>query len=198
MNLLDYCAVAVPMSLPRPVPFGITLTGPAFSDETLMGYATTFHTAAGIPMGKTSDFPETSVGQPAPPPERPVKLAVCGAHLKGLELHHQLVSADAVFVEKTTTAPCYAMFALEMSKPFKPGLLRDRVHGTRIEVEVYRLSHEAFGKFVAAIPHPLGIGKLELADGTWIPGFIAESVVRETGKDITEFGSWRNYLSSKS
>jgi allophanate hydrolase len=121
MNLLDYCAVAVPMTLPKPVPFGITLAGPAFSDETLMGFASMLHNAAGIPMGKTADFPETIGGNCSPPPERPVKLAVCGAHLKGLELHHQLVTADAVFLEKRPRRPATQCSPLKCRNPSSPG-----------------------------------------------------------------------------
>jgi len=122
-----------------------------------------------------------------------VQVAVCGAHLEGLPLHHQLTDLDAVLLQKTSTAECYRMFALE-SVPPKPGLVRDAVSGSAIEVEVYVLSEQAFGRFVHQIPHPLGMGKLELSNGTWVPGFIAEPIVAESGIEITQFGGWRAYL----
>jgi allophanate hydrolase len=85
------------------------------------------------------------------------------------------------------------MFALK-SDPPKPGLIRDEHRGAAIEVEIYALSVSAFGQFVQQIPHPLGIGKLELSDGTWVSGFIAELIVMESGCEITQYGGWRAYL----
>jgi allophanate hydrolase len=88
------------------------------------------------------------------------------------------------------------MFALP-SNPPKPGMIRDEEKGAAIEVEVYALSAASFGLFTTQIPHPLGIGKLELNDGEWVSGFIAEPLVSREGKDITEFGGWRAYLKAK-
>jgi hypothetical protein len=50
--------------------------------------------------------------------------------------------------------------------PPKPGMLRVGAGtGSSIELEVWALSAAAFGKFVAAIPPPLSIGTIRLADG---------------------------------
>ena len=122
-----------------------------------------------------------------------VQVAVCGAHLEGLPLHHQLIDLGAVLLQKTHTADAYRMFALE-SDPPKPGLIRDERSGAAIEMEIYALSVPAFGQFVQQIPHPLGIGKLELSDGSWVSGFIAEPLVKESGCEITQYGGWRAYL----
>ena len=51
-----------------------------------------------------------------------------------------------------------------------------------------------FGSFVAGIPAPLGIGKLELADGGTVNGFICESLGVKDAQDITEYGGWRAWL----
>jgi allophanate hydrolase len=59
-------------------------------------------------------------------------------------------------------------------------------------VEVWEMPLDAFGSFAAAIPAPLGIGKIELEDGTEIPGFICEGYAADSAKDITKFGGWRN------
>jgi allophanate hydrolase len=52
----------------------------------------------------------------------------------------------------------------------------------------------AFGTFVAALPAPMGIGKVTLADGSVHPGFLCEVQALEGAKDITAFGGWRAYL----
>ena len=74
------------------------------------------------------------------------------------------------------------------------GLIRDEQTGQAIEVEVWAVPRAEFGSFVAGIPAPLGIGKVELHDGRWLPGFICESYAIETAQDITGLGGWRNYL----
>ncbi|MGD9950032.1 MAG: allophanate hydrolase [Desulfobulbus sp.] len=193
MNLLDYCGIAVPTLQTTPVPFGVTLVAPAFCEHRLLALGARLHQASGLPMG---------IGQESPPPyaspesEEEVLLMVCGAHLQGLPLNHQLVDLNARLVERTTTAPVYRMFALETQPP-KPGLIRDEQKGAAIEVEVYSMPLKALGPFTAQIPHPLGIGKVELLSGTWVSGFIAEPVVMEQGREITHFGGWRSYLVHK-
>ncbi|HAD85720.1 MAG TPA: hypothetical protein DCG48_00010, partial [Rhodospirillaceae bacterium] len=63
-----------------------------------------------------------------------------------------------------------------------------------IEVEVWSLTPDAFGKFVAAIPAPLGMGTLRLDDGTATKGFIVENEGIKDARDISSFGGWRNYI----
>ncbi|RUW20391.1 allophanate hydrolase, partial [Mesorhizobium sp. M1E.F.Ca.ET.041.01.1.1] len=76
----------------------------------------------------------------------------------------------------------------------KPGLIRVAGGGTAIEVEVWRLPAEAFGRFVAAIPPPLGIGTIELDDGTSAKGFLAETAGLSAATDISAYGGWRSFL----
>lgn len=114
-----------------------------------------------------------------------------GAHLRGQPLNSQLTSRGARFVCSTRTAPRYRLFALAKTKPPKPGLRRvaeTLPHG--IEVEVWALDEAAFGSFVAEVPAPLGIGTLELEDGTSVKGFLCEPYALESARDITEFGGW--------
>lgn len=61
-------------------------------------------------------------------------------------------------------------------------------------MEVWSLPTRELGSFVAAIPAPLGIGKVELADGRWESGFICDSYGLEGATDISEFGGWRSWL----
>jgi allophanate hydrolase len=59
------------------------------------------------------------------------------------------------------------------------------------------MSASEFGSFVAGIPAPLGIGKLELADGSVVSGFICESFGVADAKDITQYGGWRAWLAER-
>ena len=124
-----------------------------------------------------------------------VQLAVVGAHLKGQPLHHQLTSRGARLLRTTKTAPKYRFFALANTTPPKPGLLRvEEPQPNGIEVEVWQLTQKAFGSFVEEIPAPMGIGSLELADGSMVKGFICEPYALEGAEEITALGGWRNYL----
>jgi len=42
----------------------------------------------------------------------------------------------------------------------------------------------------------LGLGQVQLADGQQVCGFIAEGIATQSGKDISDFGGWKNYLQS--
>jgi len=126
-----------------------------------------------------------------------VELVVVGAHLRGMLLHHELLALEAVFLRSGHTAPEYRLFALPAPGAPKPGLLRvGRARGARIEVEVFGLGHAAFGAFVAAIPAPLGIGKVRLDGAAAAPGFLVEAIAVEGAEDITGFGGWRAYRAS--
>ncbi len=193
MNLLDYCSLAVPAGMTSTLPFGVTLTGPAFADERLLCLGARLHEAVKLPMGAGEYLPPGySTSEQG---EDSVHLVVCGAHLQGLSLHYQLQDLGARLIRRTETAPCYRMYALSKT-PARPGLVRDEKEGKAIEVEVYALSVTAFGHFTSEISHPLGIGKLELESGEWLPGFIAEPLVSHDGVEITVYKGWRAYLQS--
>ena len=68
--------------------------------------------------------------------------------------------------------------------------------GAAIEIEVWALPPEGFGRFVAGIPAPLGIGTLRLADGTAPKGFLVEAEGVAGAEDITGYGGWRRYLAA--
>ncbi|MDZ8118956.1 allophanate hydrolase [Pontiella agarivorans] len=191
MNLLDYAAIAVPTALTPSVPFGVTLVSFSGHDLKLLQLADRLHQVSGLNVGKTERRPMPL--ELSPNKKRTIDVAVCGAHLNGYPLHHQLEDLGAVFVESTETAKAYRMFAFETDGIAKPGLIRDAENGGRIYVEIYRLTYQNFGKFVAAIPAPLGIGKIKLRGGAEVCGFIAEPEVSSLGKDITELGDWRKF-----
>jgi allophanate hydrolase len=123
-----------------------------------------------------------------------VNVVVCGAHMSGLPLNHQLTELGGQLVTKTLTAPSYRLFKLDCFSPPRPGLLRVATGGASIEVEVWSLPLAQYGAFVAGVPGPLGFGSLLLTDGMVAQGFLCEAYATENAQDITHLGSWRNFL----
>jgi allophanate hydrolase len=126
-----------------------------------------------------------------------IEIAVVGAHLTGEPLNSQLTNLGGTFVKACRTAPIYRFYALAGTVPPKSGLVRVHEAGFAIEVEVWALSQESFGRFVAMIPAPLGIGTLSLDDGSTVKGFLCESYATVDAVDISHLGGWRAYLSSE-
>ncbi|KRC78515.1 allophanate hydrolase [Achromobacter sp. Root83] len=194
-NLADLSALAVPAGMRADgLPSGITLIGLAWQDRALAQFGKRWQARRGLPLGATGE-PLPPVAADNAPPADTVRVAVVGAHLTGMPLNHQLTSRYAAFVEKTSTAGDYRLYALANTTPPKPGLVKSD-SGAPIEVELWDVPVTAFGAFVAEIPAPLGIGTLELADGRLVKGFICEPRGLEGARDITAFGGWRAYLAS--
>jgi allophanate hydrolase len=122
-------------------------------------------------------------------------VAVVGAHLSGLPLNGQLTSRGGRFLEATTTAPDYRLFALPGGPPQRPGLLRT-APGAAIAVEVWALPMAEVGGFLAGIPSPLSLGQVRLADGRLVTGFLVEAAAIDGAEDVTAFGGWRAYLAA--
>lgn len=126
-----------------------------------------------------------------------IEIAVAGAHLSGMPLNHELTTRGARFLRTVSTRPDYKLFLLNGAAPKKPGLFRvAEGKGARIETEVWALTPEGFGTFVAAIPAPLGIGTLLMSDNTSPKGFIVEAEAIKDAEDISRFGGWRAYMKS--
>jgi allophanate hydrolase len=195
VNLLDLAAVAVPTGLRSDgLPAGATVIGPAGSDARLAAFAALVHRATSRTLGAG---PHPLPSTPAVAPGAGLtSIAVVGAHLSGEPLNHQLTMLDGRFIRATRTAPVYRLYALPNTTPAKPGLARVDGNGVAIEVEVWGLSAEAFGTFVAAVPPPLCIGSLSLADGTRVSGFLCEGYALAGATDISSFGGWRAYRQS--
>ena len=125
-----------------------------------------------------------------------IEVAVCGAHMDGLPLNHQLLGLGGQLVLRTSTASYYRLYKLSGFEPPRPGLVRTHGQGGAVEIEVWRLPLEHYGKLVAAVPAPLCIGTLELQDGRAVQGFLCEAYATDHAIDITSFGGWRGYLAS--
>lgn len=197
VNLLDYAAISVPSSMrPDGLPFGITLIGPCGSDWQLAELGQRYHQASGLTQGALGWA--LPAPQPLAPLRRPacMKLAVVGAHLSGMPLNGQLTERGARLVAATTTSAHYRLHALAGTTPAKPGLQRVSGTGAAIALEVWEMAAEQFGSFLACIPPPLGLGSVELADGSWVKGFICEGYALQDALDVTRHGGWRAYLAS--
>src|SRR6185312_11862589 len=119
-----------------------------------------------------------------------IPIAVVGAHLSGMALNGELTALNGKLIEATRTAPDYKLYALKTT-PSKPGMLRvEAGTGASIELEIWSLSSSAFGNFVNAIPAPMAIGTIRLADGRGLKGFLVEPEVLGEARDITSYGGW--------
>ena len=193
VNFFDMAALAIPAARRADgLPAGVTLIGPAGSDQRLAAAGEAFEAVfSGAACADRIAF------EPLPLAEPSVQLAVVGAHLRGQPLNWQLLEGGARLLASTRTSASYRLYALDGTVPPKPGLVRVAGEGAAIEVEVWELPLRQFGAFVAQVPAPLGIGSLELADGRWVKGFICEPWALGAATDITAHGGWRAYLSSQ-
>ena len=195
MNLLDLSAVATPAgSGANGLPFGITLFAPAFMDAPLLNLAGRLQRQLALPLG----ISERPVPHEAPAGldhgAHRLPIAVCGAHMSGLPLNHELTERGGRFLRTSQTAPEYRLVALPGGPPTRPGLVRVDEGGSAIELEVWTLPRRAVGDFLAGIPAPLGLGQVRLADGDPVPGFLCEAAaVTPDAEDISALGSWRRY-----
>jgi allophanate hydrolase len=214
VNLLDLCALAVPCQRRHDgLSAGVTLIAPSGADRRLAELGARIQAlfaSANRPRGETAAAaePTTRTGtagtanliEPLPFQEPSVTLAVVGAHLRGQPLNWQLQEAGARFVVATQTTPDYTLYALANTQPPKPGLVRvSDQQGAPIAVEVWEVPLRTFGKFVADVPAPLGIGTVQLANDLAVKGFICEPSAVSDGSgatDITSFGGWLAYLDS--
>lgn len=180
-NLLDLCAVSVPtFDADIKLPFGVTVFASSGHEDYLLEIA-----------GQIEHSVLQTVTNSAN--EGTVQLAVCGLHMRGLALEPQLLARHAHFIRKAKTTAKYKLFRLN-THPEKPGLVKVDTGGKSIDLELWKIPLSELGVFVASIPSPIGIGKVELSDGREVPGFICEPYGVDTGKDISKFGGWKNYI----
>ncbi|PPF65052.1 allophanate hydrolase [Clavibacter michiganensis] len=163
-NLLDMASTAVPAGVVDGLPFGVMITAPAFHDLAV-------HQLAERLLSPS------------------IEILVVGAHLSDQPLNHQVVSAGGSFVRSVTTSADYALFALDTTPP-KPGLLRVAGGGASVAGEIWSLPASGFGTFVAALPAPMTIGQVRLADGGSVSGFLCEPVATEGAENISAHGGW--------
>ncbi|GAA4389067.1 allophanate hydrolase [Tsukamurella soli] len=173
-NLFDMCAASAPVGIDAGgAQFGITVLARAFDDAV----------AADIAGRLTHQAVSPWV------PAAHVDLAVFGAHLPGQPLAHQLTDRGAAWLGDVRTARSYRLMALDTQPP-KPGLVRVGPGGASIRGGLWRLSPAALGAFLAELPRPMLLGRVELDDGREVVGFGCEAEAADRGVDITARGGW--------
>jgi allophanate hydrolase len=196
VNLLDLSGLALPSEMRSDgIPFGVTLLAKGGDDALLASIGRAFHAATRLTLGARGEPPAPLAALPKVPKAGEISIAVVGAHLSGMALNSELRALSGRLLESTSTAADYRLYSLAGTVPPKPGLVRVASgKGASIAVEVWALSAEGFGKFVAAIPAPMAIGTVRLADGRMVKGFLVEPAALEGARDISDFGGWRSFL----
>jgi len=196
VNLLDMCAITVPVAeRDDGRPGSVTLIAPAAADGRIAAVAQALQLDTQPALGATPwplPAPISENGTPAPDE---IALVAVGAHMSGLPLNGDLTALGARFLRQARTADGYRLYRLAGGPPARPGLVRDRSGGA-IDVEVWALPAHSFGDFLRTVPAPLGIGMVQLDDGTAAHGFLCESIATEDAEDITHLGGWRAYLAT--
>ena len=123
-----------------------------------------------------------------------VLLAVNGTLMRGLELCKNMEDAGAKFVKEDSTAPCYRLWSVNDNNP---AMLKVKEGGISVLLEVWSVPKAGLADILQKEPPGLCIGKVQLNDGSYVLGVIAEPWVVEGMKDISQYRGWRNYIASK-
>jgi allophanate hydrolase len=130
-------------------------------------------------------------------PSGTVPLVVAGAHLRGEALEHQVLDCGGRWQATTRTAARYALHLVAEDPP-RPGLVRTDGPGAAIEVDVWALPPEGWARLVAAGVPGLAVGRVELADGSVLPGFVAVADEATGRPDLSPYGGWRAWRAAGS
>ena len=119
-----------------------------------------------------------------------VSLAVNGTLMRGLELNPNLLAVGAAFLCEDRTVPAYRLFSIEDRHP---GMYRVPNGGVSVAVEVWSVPVEGLASILMKEPAGLSIGKVTLASGEETLGVLAEPILCEGQREISQFGGWRAY-----
>lgn len=122
-----------------------------------------------------------------------VLLAVNGTLMRGFELNPNLTGVGAEFVREDVTEPVYRLFSINDRHP---GMYRVREGGVEVAVEVWAVPVTGLASILLKEPPGLSIGKVRLRSGSEVLGVLAEPILCEGQREITEFGGWRPYIES--
>jgi allophanate hydrolase len=197
-NLFDLCAVAVPAGEVDGAQFGLTVVGRTFDDAVAADIARRLESTPDVPalfaggavpaVADEAANPSSSVPWPLAAGAKAVPLVVVGAHRKGQPLAPQLEELGAAWDGPVRTAARYRMVSLDTVPP-KPGVYRSD-DGAELVGERWLVSPAGLGAFLAALPEPMLLGSIELADGSKAVGFACDAVAAAGGEDITRYGDW--------
>ena len=196
VNFFGLSALALPSGFrPDGLPFGITLVAQPHAERALLAFGARWQRAVPLPLGKTASTLPPEANDPVVVEDR-VSIAVVGAHMSGLPLNGQLADLGGRLESTATSAAVYRLYALPGGPPQRPGLVRVAYDGGAVELEIWSLPSATVGAFLRQIPAPLGIGTVQLSDGSCVLGFLCENHAVTYARDITASGGWRAYLKS--
>jgi allophanate hydrolase len=122
-----------------------------------------------------------------------LELLVFGAHLAGEPLNHQLTDAGATLLGEVATAPEYRMHLLDTVPP-KPGVVRVGPAGDSLPGELWSVPAEGIGALASVLEAPLTLGRVRLADGRAVLGFLCEAYAVTECRVLEAAAGWRGYL----
>lgn len=123
-----------------------------------------------------------------------ILLAVNGTLMRGLELNGNLLAVGATFVREDSTVPAYRLYSINDRHP---GMVRVTSGGVAVPVEVWAVPPAGLGTILLQEPPGLSVGKVKLAGGDEVLGVLAEPILCEGQREITEFGGWRAYCAAR-
>jgi len=123
-----------------------------------------------------------------------IELAVNGTLMRGLELNPNMLAVGAVFLREAETVPSFRIYSINDRHP---GMIRVREGGVSVPVEVWGVPPAGLGSILLNEPPGLSIGKVKLADGAEVLGVLAEPILCEGQREITEWKGWRAYCAAK-
>jgi hypothetical protein len=123
----------------------------------------------------------------------PIRLAVNGTLMRGLELNSNLLAVDATFIREATTEPTYRLWSIGDRHP---AMIRVAQGGRAIAVEVWSVPPEGLAQVLLQEPPGLCIGKVRLFDGEEVLGVLGEPALCEGQPEITHYGGWRAYCAA--
>ena len=115
-----------------------------------------------------------------------------GTAMRGEAAHANLMGAT--YVESVSTAPVYRLWSIDDQFP---AMFRDEQRGASITGELYAVPDDVWPEIEASEPRGLHCRKVELDDGRIVFGMLGSESLAGVGREITDFGGWREYLSAK-
>jgi gamma-glutamylcyclotransferase (GGCT)/AIG2-like uncharacterized protein YtfP len=116
--------------------------------------------------------------------------AFYGTFTSGQPGHGNL--AGARLLERTQTARAYRLYAVDGL----PALV-DSQPGVSIGCELYDVDEEHLARLAQFEPAGWARAPLELADGRRVEAFLASPELASRGEDVSDYGSWSAYRSSR-
>src|SRR2546423_15699912 len=113
--------------------------------------------------------------------------------MRGLELHHNLESAE--FVEEAHTAPIYRLYSIGDRHP---GMFEVGEGGISVPGEVYRMSAEVWRQVEAGAPPHLYKGPVRPSDSRVVDGIpYPRELAERRHRAILGFAGWRGLTAGR-